>query len=462
VGGRPSLTDRGLKGFRDVVAEAESLGEATASASKTAREVFAATAPTRDGARIEPHVEPEGLRPPPGRRPPPLARDSAPGRDGAPGRDPSQPREPPPLTRDNPPFTREPPRRSPLARDAGPDANREAGRDPGREPAGRDTARPPEARGEARGEPADADFGARGGVRPYLDDHDYRESGGGRPFPLQPEALPARTGDDLGGPIKTPLGGKLLKGALAGLALLVVVGLGWWLWPSVAGLFGSSEQVATSPAPSAPAEPNRSGKITDRVGSQPAPGAGLRPQQAQPAVAQRVVLYEEDPADPGGKRYVGTAVWRTETIVAAPGQAPDMVVRADIEIPERNTSVRFSLRRNTDRSLPASHTIEVMFTLPPDFPNGGISNIPGILMKQAEQTRGVPLAGLAVKVTTNFFLIGLSSSETDMQRNIQLLKERAWFDVPIVYGNNRRAIMAIEKGTPGERAFAEAFAAWGE
>ena len=50
--------------------------------------------------------------------------------------------------------------------------------------------------------------------------------------------------------------------------------------------------------------------------------------------------------------------------------------------------------------------------------------------------------------------------EYDRQRNIELLKERAWFDIPIVYNNNRRAILALEKGTPGERAFAEAFATW--
>jgi hypothetical protein len=61
----------------------------------------------------------------------------------------------------------------------------------------------------------------------------------------------------------------------------------------------------------------------------------------------------------------------------------------------------------------------------PDFPHGGIANIPGVLMKQSESTRGVPLAGLAVEVTTNFFLIGLSSVEADRARNIQLLKERA-------------------------------------
>jgi len=110
--------------------------------------------------------------------------------------------------------------------------------------------------------------------------------------------------------------------------------------------------------------------------------------------------------------------------------------------------------------LPASHTVEIVFKLPPDFPAGGISNVPGILMKQAEQTRGVPLAGLAVKVTNGVFLIGLSSAEPEKERNLQLLKDRAWFDIPVVYNNNRRAILAIEKGNPGERVFAEAFKVW--
>ena len=90
----------------------------------------------------------------------------------------------------------------------------------------------------------------------------------------------------------------------------------------------------------------------------------------------------------------------------------------------------WSLRRNTDKALPASHTIEIMFNLPADFPGGGIANVPGILMKQSEQARGTPLAGLAVKVTNGFFLIGLSAVDADLQRNVQLLKERQWFDIP--------------------------------
>ena len=60
-----SVTDEGLKGFRDVIAEAEALGDATAQGAKTAREAFAATPPTGSGAeRLEPRVEPEGLRTP--------------------------------------------------------------------------------------------------------------------------------------------------------------------------------------------------------------------------------------------------------------------------------------------------------------------------------------------------------------------------------------------------------------
>ena len=179
-------------------------------------------------------------------------------------------------------------------------------------------------------------------------------------------------------------------------------------------------------------------------------------------MAQRVVLYDEDPSDPKGKQYVGSVVWRTEQVKGSGNQKPDIAVRADIDIPDRKFKMTMSFRRNTDSSLPASHTAELTFILPQDFANGGVGNVPGILMKSNEQARGTPLAGLAVKVTDGFFLVGLSNVDADRSRNLQLLKERSWFDVPLVYTNQRRAIIAIEKGAPGERAFNDAFAAWGE
>lgn len=252
-------------------------------------------------------------------------------------------------------------------------------------------------------------------------------------------------------------GGFPFKTAIALGVVLILVGAGI-LWGQkgltyVRGLLGKP---ATTTAVQAPKDNSSAPppKIADRVGQ---PGS-----EAVAPVAQRVVLYDEDPSDPKGKQYVGSVVWRVEQVKGANGQSNDVAVRADIEIPERKFKMTMSFRRNTDTSLPASHTAELTFILPPDYDAGTVANVPGILMKSNEQARGTPLAGLAVKVTDGFFLIGLSNVESDRARNLQLLKERSWFDVPLVYSNQRRAIIAIEKGAPGERAFNEAFIAWGE
>jgi hypothetical protein len=246
------------------------------------------------------------------------------------------------------------------------------------------------------------------------------------------------------------------KSAIAIGIVLILVGAGI-LWGRsavtfVSNLFKSSPTVE---APKDSSAPQSKPKIPDRVG-QPSSSDQVAP------VAQRVVLYDEDPSDPKGKQYVGSVIWRTEPIKASGNQKADIAVRADIDIPDRKFKMTMSFRRNTDSSLPASHTAELTFILPQDFAGGGVGNVPGILMKSNEQARGTPLAGLAVKVTDGFFLVGLSNVDADRARNLQLLKERSWFDIPLVYVNQRRAIIAIEKGAPGERAFNEAFAAWGE
>ena len=173
------------------------------------------------------------------------------------------------------------------------------------------------------------------------------------------------------------------------------------------------------------------------------------------------MLYEEDPTNPQGQKIVGVVVWRFDPGAASNDQA-DSKIHADIEIPERKLKLTVVLRRNHDASLPASNVMELQFALPSDFPGGGIDSVPGILAKSNEEARGVPIAGLAVKVSGGFFMIGFSNVEADRVRNIQLLKEQSWFDIAIVYATKHRAILAIAKGTSGERAFNDAFTAWGQ
>jgi hypothetical protein len=207
----------------------------------------------------------------------------------------------------------------------------------------------------------------------------------------------------------------------------------------------------------------------DTVGEQPKSVATLRidspaARESLSAVPieQRAILYEEDPADPKGKRYTGGVTWRTESISAASGGPAEVVVKADLNVLDAKTAVSMTFRRNIDRTLPASHVVEIKFDRPRDAANGEISKLHGLLMKQEGKTHGSPLEGEAVKVTSEYFMVALSSGVPQLQRNLKLLKENSRLEVVLVYGNGNKAILVMDKGVPGEQAFKEAFAAWGQ
>ena len=180
------------------------------------------------------------------------------------------------------------------------------------------------------------------------------------------------------------------------------------------------------------------------------------------AASQRAVLFEEDPADPNGRQLAGGVVWRAEP-ESAGGQDPattEMVLRAKVTIPDRGMTLEWTMRRNPEKLIWSSHTIELVFDLPANFPHGAVQSVPGMLMKTNQNARGEPLIGTPIKVKSGYFVVGLSAVEAERRRNVMLLKDLAWLDIPIVYTDGRRAILAVEKGPAGARAFAAAFAAW--
>jgi hypothetical protein len=476
---RPSLSGNGLQGFRNVVADVENLGDATAQAGRAAREAYnQMPSPSPEFDRLEPRLEPEGLR----------SRDRRPSREQRRDALREATREASPLA----PATSRTPAPPPSPRDAYAREPSRAPRDPAsRERSERATARPPVPprpsgrNGAGRGtadhdlpphsEPMRADeFSANDFANDFdaarrAPDPDFdfesvpRARAGRRAGPAAPAARAER---ERAGRTEGRSYGRLFV-YLTVVVLLIVAGGGVaWQWKPIVGTMRGLVAKRTTPPASAPQPENpqtTSAKpFTDRIGSQNTASAQptVPPRTDETAiVAQRVVLYEEDPADPQGKRFAGSAVWHFEG--GQPGtQNADSVVRADIEIPERKMTVKWVLKRNNDKTLPASHTIEINFVLPPDFPHGGIKNIAGVIMKETEDKLGVPLAGYSVKVTEGYFLLGLTATESDQQRNIALLKDRPWFDIPIVYNDGRRAILAVEKGIPGDRVFKGAFAAW--
>ena len=134
-------------------------------------------------------------------------------------------------------------------------------------------------------------------------------------------------------------------------------------------------------------------------------------------------------------------------------------MRGDVLIPSRMT-VTFTLRRNTDSQLPATHTIEITFDMPATAPHIVVANVTGVLMNAAQRTHGEPLTGRLITAAPNHFVFGLSAFPSDAERNGALLRDRRRFDIPIVYQDGHRAMLAINKGTAGERILNDAIAAW--
>ncbi len=45
-------------------------------------------------------------------------------------------------------------------------------------------------------------------------------------------------------------------------------------------------------------------------------------------------------------------------------------------------------------------------------------------------------------------------------RNLQLLGDGLWFDIPILFSDQTRALITVEKGTPGDKVFETVMASW--
>jgi hypothetical protein len=208
-----------------------------------------------------------------------------------------------------------------------------------------------------------------------------------------------------------------------------------------------------NPAPAAADDASPSSPPAPLVASAKDNGGGV-------LVAQKAMLYEE-PVNANGDTNSGvTALNAAVTWRYVENGANGPSIEADLHVPERNLKVKVTFHKNADKSLPASHLIEIQVDAPPDFPGKGIKKVPRIVMKPTDEARGQPLVGAEAKITDGFFWIALSASEADISANLALLREREWIDLPFVYETGQRAILTFEKGPQGDQVFQKAMAAW--
>lgn len=202
-------------------------------------------------------------------------------------------------------------------------------------------------------------------------------------------------------------------------------------------------QGAVEETPTTPAAPE-----TAQTETPPAAGSGL-------PVAQTAILYEEGlTPEADGFTAPGRTVWQLDE------SGPSPVIAGTVEVPARGITMNIRISLNTDAALPATHLIEFAFQFSDAFPAEGISELVGVVVKPEEQSGGDPLRGAIVDLGDGVFWQALAAGEADRAVNVPLLRNGAWFDLPLLYADNRRAIITFEKGQDGINVFNQALNAW--
>jgi hypothetical protein len=254
--------------------------------------------------------------------------------------------------------------------------------------------------------------------------------------------------------------GLWIAGAVAALVVLLVAAAAWKL--------RDRPEELTRAKPAAPQSDTGNAKLSERVGGAPASGAksaggtATAPSDQTPSIpiAHRAALLVEAPEEESKvKTYIGSVVWRLENVSRDAGQPLSNAVRADVDIPEAKLKVALTFQKNLDAALPASHTISIRFTPLAGSPIGDVQQIDSPQMRRDEAPSGDPLSAVPVPIMDNNFLVGLARGDFET-RNIDLIKTRAWIDIPMLLKSKRVAKITLEKGVTGERAINDALAAW--
>jgi hypothetical protein len=209
-----------------------------------------------------------------------------------------------------------------------------------------------------------------------------------------------------------------------------------------------------------------SADVTPNVRSDAAPAQPVAPngpaaaqQNASVGSVEKMFLYEERIGQSSPTAIEGSVVWSLQH-EAGPDGRQEATVQGNITVPERNLSALVTFKRNSDPSLPASHLVEIVFSVPPNFEGGSIDSVQRISMKRTEQDRGDALIAVPAKITDDFHMVALNDYPDARKANLDLLSTRDWIDIPITYRNGRRALLTMDKGSTGKQAFDTAIKEW--
>lgn len=220
----------------------------------------------------------------------------------------------------------------------------------------------------------------------------------------------------------------------------------------------TATRLAAAPEAEQPqtAQPAAEGAAPSNAQSQ-AP-AGGQTEETLPTAARGAMLIAS--ADNPQKPVVnlGSTVWST---IPGPQDQPSAVaVQADADIPDLKMHASMVLRKNTDPTLQATHTIDLKFAFQDGAPFKGFKDVGLPQARKLDSAASEAMSAVKVKIGDDYFLFALAKGEQDAARNLDLMQTRAWFDFPLLLNDGRIAKLVFQKSAEGDAMLKKAFDAW--
>lgn len=287
----------------------------------------------------------------------------------------------------------------------------------------------------------------------------------------QPERPKAETRQDIEKG-RRKLGYLAIAGALA---ILVMGTFAYLKREDPAAYRSNGQPVAEAPRAT---EPSEQAKREGRLGAAPdSPAPPPAPRQEPPRVEPQRNASTTPPAAPNSTTVLPVTS-RAFMVLEVPGGAPnqfegqanwtfspdpasrsgDKAIRSVITYTGAGLTIDFSIARNRDPQVNSSHIIFVSF----DSKDTALAvrEMSAIEWRERESQTGAAMAGVLVPIQDNVFLIGLDKADAAIERNLELLRTQRWLVFEVRLANGRRGAFLVEKGSAGDKAVAEALAAW--
>ncbi len=217
--------------------------------------------------------------------------------------------------------------------------------------------------------------------------------------------------------------------------------------PAPAAPANAPQATPSSPPSAAPATPAPETSAQSTQSAAPTPSAGR---------AAMLIASADNPQKPAVS--LGSTVW--SLIPPLQNQPATVAVKAEADIPDLKMHATMTLRKNTDPTLQATHTIDLKFSFAEGAPITGFKDVGLPQMRKEDSTAAEALTSVKVKISDTYFLIALAKGEADTARNLDLMQTRSWFDFPLLLNDDRIAKIVFQKSPEGQAMLEKAFEAW--